>query len=57
MSFARYVNEKRLEEAEKQLRESDKSILEIALDCGFENVTYFNRLFKRKHGIPPGKYR
>ena len=35
----------------------DDNILEIACACGFDNLSYFNRSFKKKYKITPGKYR
>ena len=52
-----YVNEKRLSLSTKLLRNTDLSITEIALKSGFNNVTYFNRLFKQKYNMSPNKYR
>lgn len=57
MGFIRYLNDYRLEIAAKQLLESNGNILEIAINTGFENLSYFNRSFKKKYGITPGKYR
>jgi AraC-like DNA-binding protein len=57
VSFTAYVNSLRLEQAEAELKAGEKSILDISLDAGFENVTYFNRLFKQKHGITPRQFR
>lgn len=56
-SFIAYLNFIRLNEAEKQLVFTDNSILEIAQNVGFENVTYFNRLFKNEHGVTPSELR
>ena len=39
------------------LGESQESILEIAQQCGFDNLSYFNRLFKRKYGVTPRQIR
>lgn len=56
MSFSEYCNEQRLKKAERLLRERSKKVIDIASECGFENVTYFNRLFKKKYGVPPSGY-
>lgn len=56
-SFTKYVNSVRLKQTEEELKATDKSIIDISLDAGFENVTYFNRLFKQKHGITPRQFR
>nr|WP_294493978.1 AraC family transcriptional regulator [uncultured Mediterraneibacter sp.] len=55
--FIEYLNDYRLTMAERLLRASDSSVLEIAEKSGFDNLSYFNRVFKRKYGISPGKWR
>ena len=55
--FTEYLNDYRLARAAEMLRATDLSLLEIAARSGFENFSYFNRMFKRKYGISPGKYR
>lgn len=57
VSFAHYVNLLRLNHAKNLLLSTEKSIIEVALDSGFENVTYFNRCFKRELGITPTEFR
>jgi len=52
-----FINNIRLLEAAKQLRNTAKPINEIVFETGFENPSYFNRLFKAKYGQSPGKYR
>ena len=47
----------RLQEAQKMLIYSEKSILEIALECGFGNSSYFGKRFKAVHRITPNQYR
>jgi transcriptional regulator GlxA family with amidase domain len=51
------VNELRLQAARRELRDSERSVLDIALACGFRQVTFFNRLFKREMGCTPVEYR
>ena len=55
--FIEYLNEYRLTMAKRLLKSSDASVLEIAEQSGFDNLSYFNRIFKRKYGMPPGKWR
>lgn len=55
--FSEYVNEIRLSHACKLLIETDKPIVQIAFDTGFESLTYFNRVFLKKKGIPPSQLR
>mgnify|MGYP000019472200 CR=1 FL=1 len=55
--FIDYLNDYRLTMAERLLRSSDSSILEIAEQSGFDSLSYFNRIFKRKYGEAPGRWR
>ena len=55
--FIDYLNDYRLTMAERLLRTSGSSVLEIAEQSGFDNLSYFNRIFKRKYGMSPGKWR
>ena len=57
ISFGDYVLSKRLKKAENLLKTTDEKIIEIALECGFNNISYFNRVFKEKNGISPSEYR
>lgn len=56
-SFISYLNDYRLTMAARNLRLSSDSILEIASQSGFDNLSYFNRLFKRKYGMTPSQFR
>jgi AraC-like DNA-binding protein/mannose-6-phosphate isomerase-like protein (cupin superfamily) len=57
MSFVSYLNDFRLAQAAAQLRTTNATILAIANACGFDNLSYFNRSFKKKYGVTPGGYR
>ena len=52
-----YCNNLKLRDAEILLKSSELSITEIALTTGFESISYFIELFKKKTGITPLKYR
>ena len=52
-----YIGLKRIERAKQLLRTTEKSVLEISLDCGFNNVSQFNRQFKRITGLKPMEYK
>lgn len=52
-----YLNELRAEKAAVLLEKTDENVLVVAEKCGFENVTYFNRIFKRYSGLTPMEYR
>lgn len=47
----------RLEHACSLLLETEKPILEIGLDCGFDNASYFIRKFRQRKGCTPKEYR
>lgn len=57
MSYAEYAQEQRLAHAEKMISRSSERIIDIALECGFNNISYFNRSFRRKYGVSPTSYR
>lgn len=48
---------KRIDFACIQLKETTKSIMEISLDCGFDNVSYFIRKFRQLKHCTPSQYR
>lgn len=48
---------RRLKVACRLLLESDKTVEEVAVSCGFRDATYFRRLFKRREGISPRAFR
>ena len=52
-----YLNNYRLEKSREYLRNSDKSISQIAFDCGFNEQSYYSRLFLREYGCTPLEYR
>jgi len=45
-TFTQFVNETRIMHAQKLLAETDKTVIEVAFECGYENTSYFNRQFK-----------
>lgn len=53
MTFSEYLNSLRLERAKDKLLHTDCGVAEVAVICGFQNVTYFNRLFRKKYGCSP----
>lgn len=55
--LAAYVRDRRVLYACKLLCDTDKSILDIALDCGFNSPQAFSRTFKAMQGISPREYR
>lgn len=57
INFAKYLSEVRLEEATKKLTQTENSLTWIAMDCGFPNLTAFNKAFREKYQVSPKQYR
>ena len=51
-----YLNWYRIEQACFRLATSNESITEVALSCGFNDISYFIKTFKKYKGITPKKY-
>lgn len=51
-----YLNQIRLERVKRLLIEGDKSITEIALDCGFNSSAYLSSSFYRQYKLSPTEY-
>ena len=51
-----YLNYYRIESACEQLLTTDYSITEVALNCGFNDASYFIKMFKKHKGITPKQY-
>ncbi|WP_299457626.1 helix-turn-helix domain-containing protein [uncultured Microscilla sp.] len=56
-SPASYLRHKKLLRSQELLTTSDLSITQITLDCGFNDVAHFSKLFKQKYGVSPSAYR
>lgn len=56
-SFVDYLKDYRLTMASRLLASSDSAILDIAAEVGFENLSYFNRAFKKKYEMTPSRFR
>jgi len=56
-SFTDFINELRIIYASIQLTTSRKSVAEIAFESGFNNLSNFNRIFKKSKGITPNQWR
>jgi len=56
-TFVGYVNEWRVGLACRSLLETDEPIIAVAIDSGFDNLSHFNRQFKRITGRTPSDYR
>ena len=56
-SIWEYINDVRVNRAQSLLANSDLSIVEISRMCGFEDQSYFTKVFRKIAGITPKKYR
>jgi len=57
MSPLEYVHTLRLEEAKQMLETSGEPIESVAQEVGYQDSSFFGRLFRRKVGITPARYR
>ena len=53
----RYLVARRMDEAALMLESSDDSIARIATRVGYETTPAFSKMFRRRHGMSPGRYR
>ena len=51
-----YINDIRIDKACGLIKNTDMTVTEIALCCGFGDMNYFSRYFKMRMGMPPTKY-
>jgi len=56
-SFVDFLNDYRIGFASRWLTETNQTVAEIAVRCGFYNISNFNRIFRKNKGCTPGKYR
>ncbi len=55
-SFKEYLNMVRIEESKRLLANTDYSIIDIAIATGFEDQSYFSKVFKKYTGLTPKQY-
>jgi len=56
-SFKEYLNMVRIEESKRLLSNTDYSLIDIAIATGFENQSYFTKVFKKYTGLTPKQFR
>ena len=56
-TFTTFLNEYRINNALKLLAQSELDIKNICFQCGYNNFSHFNRLFKKKIQMTPSEYR
>ncbi len=57
MNMREYINRLRIEEAKKVLLTTGKSISDVAMEVGYDNISYFSTVFKRFTGVTPLSFR
>ena len=57
IALSHYVTYLRLEHAKQLLQDTDIPITEVAMQSGYQNVSYFIRSFKKAYGVSPLKYK
>jgi AraC-like DNA-binding protein len=56
-TFIESLNDIRLGHSTRMLITTTQTVAEISFRCGFNNLSYFNRIFKRKNGCTPSEFR
>jgi YesN/AraC family two-component response regulator len=56
-TFSEFVNHVRITHATRLLHDKDWSIASICFECGYKNISYFNRVFRDIMGNTPFEYR
>ena len=57
ITLSQYITYLRLEHAKQLLQDTDMPVTEVALQSGYQNVSYFIRSFKKAYAVSPLKYR
>lgn len=57
ISLVNYLQHKRILEAQQLLLNSDESIIDISLECGFNNIQHFYRVFKKVTHLTPNEFK
>jgi AraC-like DNA-binding protein len=56
-SFKQIISRMRIEEAKRSLKQTDLRIIDISFNVGFNNITYFNSIFKEYTGLTPSEFK
>lgn len=56
-NYTELVQEKRLNQAAYLLEHTGMSVMDVGLSVGYDNLSYFHRIFKERYGVTPRKYR
>ena len=56
-TYTELVQSKRLSQAAYLLRTTAMNVMDISMAVGYDNISYFHRIFQKKYGMTPRKYR
>lgn len=56
-TLVKYITDKKMDRAKKMLGDRNLKVMQVAKSCGYENQSYFNKLFKNYFGVTPKQYR
>lgn len=56
-TLVKYITDKKMDKAKKMLGDRNLKIMQVARSCGYENQSYFNKLFKNYYNVTPKQYR
>lgn len=57
MTPVEYIHQQRIALAARLLKTSNRCLADISIECGFNNLTYFMKMFRRETGVSPSIYR
>ena len=56
-NLVKYLTDYRMKKARELLESSNMKIIDVGKACGYQNQSYFNKLFKNYYGITPKQFR
>ena len=56
-TLVKYITDKRINAAKELLSDTKTPISQVASEVGYDNYSYFTKIFKEKTGVSPGDYR
>jgi AraC-like DNA-binding protein len=56
-SFKDYINSKRIQRAKYLIENEDMNVTEAAFAVGYNDLSYFSRVFQKQEGLSPSKYK
>ena len=57
MSPLQFVTRERITRAQQLIRETSRSIIDVALEVGYTSPSHFTKVFRRITGVPPNEFR